>query len=99
LPKEASKIRHQFSIARLLLLTTATAVILGISLKMERTFVAFGILPLYFLLLTYWLILRGPTVTTGLFKVYRRYRQLKEQRGLLQAEIDRHRNKGQGKSD
>jgi ABC-type transport system involved in cytochrome bd biosynthesis fused ATPase/permease subunit len=75
--------RYQFGILRLIVLTTATAAVLALVMRMHVPIALQLALACYFLLIVGWLIFRGPRVAQRLGQAASQRRRLQQEREEL----------------
>jgi len=89
-PQIVNTIRYQFSIRRLLILTSVVAVVMAVSIRLGASQVMQGLFAAYFVFLAGWAVMRGPNVYANLVAARRRRSKLKERRLALESQaLDR----------
>ena len=84
---DVKNVRFQFGIFRMIVLTTATALVLAVSIRIDAHRITQGIAGAYLLAVVYWLIMRGPIVFGRLADTYKRRGSIRVRRLELEREI------------
>ena len=78
-----ARARYQFGIRRLFILTFTVAVMLTVAVNLSSYKIGQALIGTYFLILTVWIVMRGPYVYTELKKLEQRRHELEQQRSEL----------------
>ena len=77
---------YQFGIRSLLILTTAVAVIIAMSIRIDAPTLFQALVAGYFIFFVGWMIMRVPTLYRNFSELRKRWRQLKRHR--IESELD-----------
>ncbi|MEO8495930.1 MAG: hypothetical protein ABI614_12720 [Planctomycetota bacterium] len=90
----AKTTHFQFGIGRLIVLTSAVAVVMAVSIRIDAPQFAQWVFAAYFAMLVGWAVMRGPSVYAKIIEARSRRREVQQRRNELESEASELRKNG-----